>query len=91
MAKISFDLAALTADFAAKGGKVAVVAQGIRAIESDRKIYAAMREGTRAMADAVEMARVLESEFHIRHDAYVAAKMSGWSEESAQDYAEHAV
>jgi hypothetical protein len=53
MAKASFDLESLKAEFAARGGKPTVVAQGVRAIESDRTIYAAMREGKRAVADSV--------------------------------------
>jgi len=53
MAKVSFDLDAMKAAFAAKGGKATVVDSGVRAIESDRTIYAAMREGKRAVADAV--------------------------------------
>jgi hypothetical protein len=50
---MALDLDALKAEFAARGGKATVVAQGTRAIESDRTIYAAMREGKRAVADAV--------------------------------------
>lgn len=50
---MALDLEALKAEFAARGGKATVVAQGERAIESDRTIYKAMREGTRAVADAV--------------------------------------
>lgn len=53
MAKVAMDLEAMKAAFAAKGGKVAVIESGVRAIESDRSIYAAMREGKRAVADAV--------------------------------------
>lgn len=91
MAKLSFDLAAMTAAFAAKGGKVEVVTQGARAIESDRTIYAAMREGKRAVADSVAMTRASESDFETRQQAYHAAKADGWSEAAAQDYADHAV
>jgi hypothetical protein len=51
---MAMDLEAMKAAFAAKGGQVTRVESGVRAIESDRKIYAAMREGKRAVADAVE-------------------------------------
>jgi hypothetical protein len=57
MAKISFDLDAMKAEFAARGGKATVVESGVRAIESDRTIYAAMREGKRAGADSVAASR----------------------------------
>lgn len=50
---MALDLEALKAEFAARGGKATVVAQGTRAIESDRTIYRAMREGKRAAADAI--------------------------------------
>ena len=50
---MAMDLEAMKAAFAAKGGKVQVVESGVRAIESDRTIYAAMREGKLAVADAV--------------------------------------
>ena len=57
MAKVSFDLEAMKAEFAARGGKATVVESGVRAIESDRTIYAAMREGKRAVADSVAASR----------------------------------
>jgi hypothetical protein len=91
MAKVSFDLDALKAQFAAKGGKVAVIDSGIRAIESDRTIYAAMREGKRAMADAVVEAHAMESLFERQLQAFLAAKAVGWSTQAAHDYAESAV
>lgn len=50
---MALDLDALKAEFAARGGKATVVAQGTRAIESDRTIYRAMREGKRAVADSI--------------------------------------
>jgi hypothetical protein len=90
MAKLSFDLAAATAAFAAKGGKVETVAQGARAIESDRTIYAAMREGKRAVADSVAMTRESESRWEAQVGAYHAAKADGWSSANARDYAESA-
>lgn len=91
MAKISFDLSALTADFAAKGGKIQTVAAGVRAIESDRTIWKAIHEGTRVAADAVEMTRASESKFERQVQAFHAAKADGWSNGDAQDYAQNAV
>ena len=90
MAKISMDLEAMKAAFAAKGGTVTRVESGVRAIESDRTIYAAMREGTRARADAIVSAERAESQYHARVDAYTAAKADGWSNAAAQGYADHA-
>ena len=87
---MALDLEALKAEFAARGGQVTRVATGERAIESDRKIYAAMREGKRAAGDAVEMARASEARWERQQDAFRAALHSGWSREAALDYAEHA-
>ena len=50
----------LVAAFAAKGGTVTKVDTGIRAIESDRTIYAAMREGKRVAGDTERAARLSE-------------------------------
>ena len=86
MAKLSFDLAAMTAAYAAKGGKVETVATGARAIESDRTIYAAMREGTRAVADSVAQTRRSESRWEAQVGAYHAAKADGWSDSAALEY-----
>lgn len=91
MAKISFDLDAAKAAFAAKGGKVETVAIGVRAIESDRTIWKAIQNGTRVAGDAVETARASEAKFHRQQDAYASAKYDGWNESDAQDYAQHAV
>jgi hypothetical protein len=91
MAKVSFGLDALKAQFAAKGGKATVVESGVRAIESDRTIYAAMREGKRAMADAVVETHAMESLFERQQQAFHAAKADGWSTQAAHDYAESAV
>jgi hypothetical protein len=91
MAKVSFDLDALKAQFAAKGGKVAVVESGVRAIESDRTIYAAMREGKRAVADADRAYHKAESRHETMIGAYHAARADGWSTQAAHDYAESAV
>lgn len=84
------DLEALKAEFAARGGKVTRVEQGERAIESDRAIYTAMRNGTRVAADAVNLARVSEARWERQQDAFRAAIHSGWSQSDALDYAEHA-
>lgn len=86
MAKVSFDLDALKAQFAAKGGKATVVESGVRAIESDRTIYAAMREGKRAMADADRICRQSESRHETMIGAYHAARAMGWSNEAALEY-----
>jgi predicted RNA-binding protein with PUA domain len=91
MAKVSFDLDAMKAQFAARGGKVAVVKSGVRAIESDRTIYAAMREGKRAQADAVRESRASESRHETMVGAYHAARAMGWSYENAMEYAATAV
>ena len=91
MAKVSMDLEAMKAAFAAKGGVATVVATGARAIESDRTIYNAMREGTRAVADSVAQDRDAEMQHHISQDAFRAAKISGWTDANALDNAEHAV
>lgn len=84
------DLEALKAEFAARGGKVTRVEQGERAIESDRKIYAAMRNGTRAAADAVDLAHASEARWERQQEAFRAAIHSGWSQSDALDYSEHA-
>ena len=91
MAKVSFDLDALKAQFAAKGGKATVVESGVRAIESDRTIYAAMREGVRASADAVRESRQSESRQETMIGAYHAARAMGWSNEAALEYGATAV
>lgn len=91
MAKLSFDLAAMTAAYAAKGGKIETVAQGARAIESDRTIYAAMREGKRATADSVRESRKSESRHETMIGAYHAARAMGWSHSDALEYGATAV
>ena len=78
MAKVAMDLEAMKAAFAAKGGKATVIESGKRAIESDRTIYAAMRAGKRAQADAVRESRA-------------SAKGMGWSNEDALEYGATAV
>jgi hypothetical protein len=80
----------MIAAFAAKGGQVAKVAEGARAIESDRTIYAAMREGKLAAADSVVYARESESRHEAQVGAFHAARADGWSMADAQDYAANA-
>ena len=91
MAKVAMDLDAMKAAFAARGGKATVVESGKRAIESDRTIYAAMREGVRAVADSVRETRKSESRHETMVGAYHAAKAMGWSNEDALEYGATAV
>lgn len=84
------DLEALKAEFEARGGKVKRVETGERAIESDRAIYAAMHNGTRARADAIVQSERSEARWERQQEAYRAAKFDGWSDADASDYAEHA-
>ena len=91
MAKVSFDLDAMKAQFAARGGKATVVESGVRAIESDKTIYAAMRNGKRASADSVREARKSESRHETMIGAYHAARAMGWSNEAALEYGATAV
>lgn len=88
---MALDLDALKAEFAARGGKATVVAQGTRAIESDRAIYRAMREGGRVAADAVRETRNSEARYERQQEAYRAARYDGWSQSAALDYAGEAV
>ncbi len=88
---MALDLDALKAEFAARGGKTTVVAQGTRAIESDRTIYRAMREGKRAAADAVVVSAKAESRHETMIGAYHAARAMGWSYEAAMEYGATAV
>jgi hypothetical protein len=81
------DLEAMKAAFVAKGGAVTRVESGVRAIESDRTIYRAMREGKRASADAVAMTRKSESRHEAQVGAFHAARADGWSYEDAMEYA----
>ncbi len=91
MAKVAMDLEAMKAAFAAKGGQVTRVESGVRAIESDRKIYAAMREGKRAAADSVQESRKSESRHETMIGAYHAARAMGWSHEDSLEYGATAV
>ena len=91
MAKVAMDLEAMKAAFAAKGGKATVVESGVRAIESDRTIYAAMRAGKRAVADSVRESHRAESRHETMIGAYHAARAMGWSYEAAMEYGATAV
>lgn len=88
--KKQFDSSALLAQFAAKGGVVQKIETGVRAIESDRTIYAAMREGVKAVADSVRDSAASEAAYHREHDAYTAARIDGWTSGNAADYAQAA-
>lgn len=88
---MAMDLEAMKAAFAAKGGQVTRVESGVRAIESDRKIYTAMREGKRASADSVRESRASESRHETMIGAYHAAKAMGWSDDAALEYGATAV
>ena len=89
MAKVAFDLEAMKAEFAARGGKVAVVESGVRAIESDRAIYAAMREGKRAAADLVVAARSAERREESAMEAFRESRYRGASVSDALDSYNH--
>lgn len=69
----------LIAAFLAKGGKVTKVETGLRAIESDRTIYAAMREGKLACADSVRAARDSEALYFRQRDAFDEGRYNGMS------------
>lgn len=84
------DMTAMMAAFEAKGGKVTKVEEGKRAIESDRTIYAAMREGVRATADEVRVERTVEQAATAMRDAFDAAKYDGWTDANAYEYAQEA-
>jgi hypothetical protein len=85
------DLEAMKAEFAARGGKVTRVQEGERAIENDRTIYAAMREGKRAVGAVAEISSASEARFERQQEAFRAAKYDGWSNSDALDYAQEAV
>jgi hypothetical protein len=84
------DLEKMVAEFEARGGKVEKIAEGERAIESDRKIYKAIRDGKRAAGDAVEIQRLSERRWEAQQEAYRAAKYDGWTDQDALDYANEA-
>lgn len=75
--KTQIDTAALIAEFQARGGKVQVIAEGARAIENDRTIYKAMREGVRAKADGVAIAEEAEARWHRQVDYYQELRHNG--------------
>jgi hypothetical protein len=69
----------MIAAFNAKGGKVQTVESGIRAIESDRTIYAAMREGKKVAGDSERATRLSEG----RHEQ---AQQAHWAGDHAFGY-----
>jgi hypothetical protein len=75
--KKPLDTATMMAEFLAKGGQVTKVDAGVRAIESDRTIYNAIRNGAKAVADDVAMCRASEQRYHRQHDAATEARMNG--------------
>lgn len=79
------DLEALKAEFATRGGRVTRVDTGKRAIESDRAIYKAMREGTRVVADSVAESRNSESRSEMAFEAFRESKYIGGSDSEALD------
>ena len=85
------DYADLVAAFEAKGGKVTKVESGARAIESDRTIYAAMREGVKASADTTAESRETEARAERQSEAFRSAKYDGWANSDAHDYSQEAV
>jgi hypothetical protein len=90
MAKLSFDLEAAKAAFAARGGEVTRVDAGARAIESDRAIYAAMRNGGRVAADSIAADRSAEAQAERQAEAFRAAKYDGWRDADALAYSQSA-
>jgi len=90
MAKLSFDLAAATAAFLAKGAKIIVVAEGEKAIENEKAVWRAMREGGRVAADTVVADRSSEYAAHAQRDAFDAAKYDGWNTADAHAYSQEA-
>jgi hypothetical protein len=87
MVKVAMDLEAMKAEFAARGGKPTVVESGVRAIESDRTIYRAMREGGKAAADMVAAARNAERREERAQEAFREALYMGAGRDVAlQEY-----
>lgn len=84
------DIQAMIAAFEAKGGKVQKIEEGTRAIENDRAIYAAMRNGGRVAADAVRADRASERKANAQRDAFDAAKYDGWNDADAYTYSQEA-
>ena len=72
----------LVAEFLAKGGTVSKIAEGTRAIENEKDIYRAMREGKKAQSDATtqvvkdearqqESEQLMQSAFEARNQGHV--------------------
>ena len=76
------------AQFLANGGKVKQIASGTRAIESDKRIYAAMRNGTKAESDDSRITRQAESRAELRRELFLQARFNGASIEQAHRDAE---
>tara|TARA_B110000977_G_scaffold159447_1_gene203361 strand:- start:1741 stop:2004 length:264 start_codon:yes stop_codon:yes gene_type:complete len=85
------DYSALVAAFEAKGGKVAKIDSGVRAIEDEKSIYKAMQNGGKVAADSVSENRDSEAKAHRRDEAFRSAKYDGWTDEKAFDYSDSAV
>ena len=85
------DYSALVAAFEAKGGKVAKIDSGVRAIEDEKSIYKAMQNGEKVAADDVAENRESEAKSHRREDAFASAKYDGWTDDKAHEYADTAV
>lgn len=79
------------AAFLARGGRITKVEEGVRAIASDRRIYAAFRDGRTIAADAVEETRQsqydAENAAERRFETFVGARFAGASVSDALDAA----
>lgn len=67
----------LVAQFLAKGGSVSKVAEGARAIASDKEIYAAMQEGVKARPTTVVAAEEAQQVSETLAEAAVEAAHLG--------------
>lgn len=85
------DIAAMVAEFEAKGGKVEKVEEGKKAIDAtDREYFCAMRDGKKLVGR--EKAAEIEAERSATamEDAFRAAKYDGWTDAAAHEYAQEA-
>lgn len=80
----------MIAEYKAKGGKVTRVEEGAHAISNPRRIYEAIRDGSRAAADDVESCRKAEDRAERENEAFRAAKYDGWTDSAALEYAQRA-